>query len=334
VEDVSAATCIAVTESSRIAEARRIAKHLAAMQSFDETRAEEAAIVVTEAATNLVKHARGGQILMQAGNHSLEILSVDHGPGMRDVESSARDGHSSAGSPGIGMGAMRRLSAVFDVYSTPGKGTVVASTIRSRAWVSRSNGIEIAGISVAKPGETACGDDWTAADGPDGVVILVADGLGHGIQAAQASFTATSALSSLAAQPPAGILEELHIALRPTRGAAAAVARLDLHKKQVLFSGIGNVAGVIDDGGTPRHAVSMNGIVGHEAHPVREFSYPWNSGSILVLLSDGLGTRWDFSAYPGLRRRTPLLIAGVLYRDLLRGADDATIVVAKEKESR
>jgi hypothetical protein len=51
---------------------------------------------------------------------------------------------------------------------------------------------------------------------------------------------------------------------------------------------------------------------------------------VLVLFSDGLTSRWDFTAYPGLKQRMPLLIAGVLYRDLLRGRDDATVVVAKE----
>jgi hypothetical protein len=224
---------------------------------------------------------------------------------------------------------MRRLSREFDIYSTPGKGTVVASIVRSRAWRQAKNRIEVAGISVAKPGETACGDDWTVSHVADGTSILVADGLGHGLHAAEAARAATTAFPRIAAEAPARILEELHVFLRPTRGAAAAVARVDPGSRQVRFSGIGNISAVVG-GSDLRHAVSMSGIVGHEAHAVREFTYPWDPSSVLVLFSDGLTSRWDFTAYPGLKQRMPLLIAGVLYRDLLRGRDDATVVVAKE----
>jgi hypothetical protein len=47
--------------------------------------------------------------------------------------------------------------------------------------------------------------------------------------------------------------------------------------------------------------------------------------------SDGIATQWDLGRYPGLLARDPSLIAGVLYRDFLRGRDDATVVVLKDR---
>ena len=63
---------------------------------------------------------------------------------------------------------------------------------------------------------------------------------------------------------------------------------------------------------------------------IQEFSYPWPEGAIVVLHSDGITSRWDLNAYPGLARCHPMLTAGVLYRDGLRGRDDAAVLVVRE----
>jgi hypothetical protein len=64
---------------------------------------------------------------------------------------------------------------------------------------------------------------------------------------------------------------------------------------------------------------------------VQTFTYPWPAGALLVLASDGISTHWSLDAYPGLRHRDPVLVASVLYRDFVRGRDDATVVVARER---
>ena len=74
--------------------------------------------------------------------------------------------------------------------------------------------------------------------------------------------------------------------------------------------------------------VSYNGTVGHEVRKIREFTYLWPKGGLLVMHSDGLGTQWRLDRYPGLIARHPSLIAGVLYRDFNRGRDDVTVLVA------
>jgi anti-sigma regulatory factor (Ser/Thr protein kinase) len=334
VEVVNELTNVAVDEASQVAAARRAAKKLAESLGFCETQTEKAALVVTEAATNLLKHAGGGEILMQGSDLGMELLSIDHGPGISNLDEALRDGYSTSDSLGTGFGAMERSSSQLELYSTPGKGTVVAAVIRDQRKAAASPAIELAGISVPKPGEQECGDGWAATHTPTGVRILVVDGLGHGSLAASAARAAAKAFVEVADSRPAEIMRHLNTQLHHTRGAAAAVVNLDLKRQDAVFCGVGNISGVLNSSADVRHTVSMSGIVGFEARNLREFCYSWTPFSILILSSDGLRTRWELASYPGIKSKSSLLIAGVLYRDLRRKGDDVTIVVAKENESR
>jgi hypothetical protein len=190
--------------------------------------------------------------------------------------------------------------------------------------------LEAGAVSVAKSGEPVCGDGWAITHDRRSSTVLVADGLGHGALAAEAAREAIRAFHGAIAGEPRAIVQAIHGALRPTRGAAVAVARLDHVAKVVRFVGVGNIAGVVLSERTPsRHMVSHNGIAGHEARRIDEFTYPWPDAGLLVMHSDGLSQKWDLDRYPGLGRRHPALIAGVLYRDFHRGHDDATVVVAR-----
>jgi len=334
---LTAARVLPVTEASQAADARRTAVALARELGFDETEAGKVALVVTEAGSNLVKHGRGGELIVRplddphAGG--IEILALDRGPGMADVERSLEDGQSTAGSPGTGLGAIRRLSGLFDLYSAPGAGTVLLARLWRRPPPGRQNpsGLAIGAVSVARPGETACGDAWAVRLSAAGAVLLVADGLGHGLAAAEAAEMAVKTFDTTPPLEPRPMLETIHGALRSTRGAAVGVAALDVGGRVVRFAGVGNIAGVIlQDGGRSRNVVSHNGTVGHQVRRVQEFQYPWPADAVVVLYSDGLSTHWSLDAYPGLVRRHPALIAGVLYRDFRRGRDDVTVVVARE----
>jgi anti-sigma regulatory factor (Ser/Thr protein kinase) len=308
---------------------------LARTIGFDESGIGRVALVVTEATTNLVKHTPEGQLLARAfdrdGVAAIEVLALDQGPGMANTGESLRDGHSTAGSQGTGLGAIKRLSDEFDIYSVPGKGTALVAQLWSRRSASgnRPAPLEIGAVCLPKPGEVACGDAWAVEWRGGHCVILVADGLGHGADAATAAMAAVNALRTHPQLAPAAMIEFAHGALRSTRGAALAVADLDL-AREVRYAGIGNIAGLVNSSHDTRHMVSHAGIVGHEARKIQEFVYPWSQDSILVMHSDGLATHWNLDQYPGLASRRPSLIAGVLYRDFTRGRDDITVVVAKK----
>ena len=100
---------IAVVEQSQISEARRAVETLARQNGFNEEDAGRTALVVTELATNLIKHGGGGEILVGAYDDKdgagIEILALDKGQGMNDVQACMRDGYSSAGTRGHGLGA-------------------------------------------------------------------------------------------------------------------------------------------------------------------------------------------------------------------------------------
>jgi anti-sigma regulatory factor (Ser/Thr protein kinase) len=334
---LSTAVNISIDESSKTADARRTAREMALALGMDENSAEHVALVVTEVCTNLLKHASGGQILLQATTEEsdaapfLELLAVDQGPGMDNLDQCLRDGFSTASSPGQGLGAIQRMSKQSDIYTLPGKGTVILAR-----WPLSRNGatppkiIRIGAVNVSKPGEDVCGDSWgSARDGQD-LVILVADGLGHGLDARLASSEAVRQLYENPELQPKLLVTRVHQALRSTRGAAVAVARIDCVRGKLTFAGVGNVSARIYAGSESRqNLVSLNGTAGHQCERIQEFSYSWPEDGLLVLHSDGLSTGTGLEGYPGLAARDPALIAGLLYRDFSRGRDDATVVVAK-----
>ena len=325
-----------IKEASAVAEARREVTGLARAVGFDASEVGRVALVVTEAATNLVKHTPQGELLACAfdrdGVAVTELLALDQGPGIANIGESLRDGYSTAGSPGTGLGAIKRLSDEFDIYSAPDKGVALVARLWSRrpAGGNRPASLEIGAVCLPQPGEVACGDAWAVEWRGGHCVILVADGLGHGPDAATAAMAAVNALRTHPQLAPAALIEFAHGALRSTRGAALAVADLDL-AREIRYAGVGNIAGVALAPGGARHMVSYSGIVGHEARKIQEFVYPWSQETLLVMHSDGLATHWNLDQYPGLASRHPSLIAGVLYRDFTRGRDDVTVVVAKKQ---
>jgi hypothetical protein len=182
------------------------------------------------------------------------------------------------------------------------------------------------------PTETQCGDAWAAQRFQSSIRVLVVDGLGHGPVAARAAAVALETFAGTSSlRRPEAIVQALHGALRPTRGAAVAAAELDLVARTICFCGVGNIGAAVEIAGhKARGLLSHNGIAGHEARRIQEFTISWPPKGVLVLCSDGIQTHWKLDAYPGLLARHPSVLAGVLYRDFRRKGDDATVVAIKE----
>src|SRR5690606_16680546 len=147
----------------------------------------------------------------------------------------------------------------------------------------------VGGVSVPRLGEDASGDAWTVREEPDApTLLLVVDGLGHGPAAAQAAQAAVRVFRGVAVSGPAEIVERLHEGLRPTRGAAVAVAWIDFGRELLRYAGVGNVAARVFAAGACRSLVSHHGTAGREARRIQEFSYPFPRGATLMMSSDGL----------------------------------------------
>ena len=325
---------IQAKDPSQVGSARRHAMTMAAALGFDETRQGEIGIVVTEAARNIATHADSGELVLcpwsLKGMSGVDIFALDRGNGIANIERALEDGYSTAGTAGQGLGAMQRLSSVFQIYSGADHGTALfARILRDFATQSVSHALSQGAINVALSGQTVCGDAWSSRLTAERSLYIVADGLGHGPLAADAAQEAVKVFEEASDGPPEQILREIHGALAKTRGAAVSIAEILHEKGTVNYAGAGNIVAAIWSKGKSRSMVSMNGTVGHSFIKFQPFSYPWEPNSLLIMHSDGLGSKWSLEQYPGLAQRHPALIAAVLYRDFSRKRDDATILVSR-----
>lgn len=335
---------VEVREQSQVGSARRLACSLACRSGLSETDGARAALVATELATNLLKHGGGGDLLLRSlgpedGRAGLELIAVDTGRGITSLAAALRDGYSTAGSSGTGLGAIARAGDLFDAYSRPDGGSVFTVRILAAAAPNASGPAAayegsapgtIAGVCVPHPAETVSGDAWWSTVVSARRSVLVIDGLGHGAQAADAALAGVDLFRRSAGATPAEAVQRLHAGLRATRGAALAVADIDPARATLRYAGIGNIASTILTAAGSRSLVSHHGTAGHDARRIQEFAYDFPRGAALLMHSDGVTARWSLAPYPGLLDRHPLTVAAVLYRDFSRGRDDATVVVVKD----
>lgn len=332
--EIRTVDAIAIGDTSQVSGARRAAGRAAQQLGFPEAEAGKVAIAATEAATNIVKHAGEGKLIINAvrdgAASALVLIGIDNGRGIANVAESLADGYSTAGSSGTGLGAMRRLSTRFEIYSRPTAGTAILARFDwpPPSASTRMPPVRVGGLFVPKPGEEHCGDAIAVVRNEQCTRLLVADGLGHGLQAAEAARASAGTFQANPRASLSDVLHAMHLASRPTRGAVAAVAEIDPGAGRVLFAGVGNISAAIVGLDRDYNLVSHNGTLGHELRKVQEFSYPWGPGALLIMHSDGISRRWTFEGQPGLASRDPDLIAAVLYRDFARDRDDAAALVA------
>ncbi|MER7406408.1 ATP-binding SpoIIE family protein phosphatase [Streptomyces sp. NPDC000070] len=338
---------VPVNDSTRVRDVRVAAETASGHAGLPPHRTAVAALVATELATNLVKHADGGHIVINlvdrlpadADRTSVQIASLDHGPGIPHIDVALRDGYTTtATSLGAGLGTCLRLSNDFDLHSTPGRGTVAVARIDHEPAVRQAvrhppePEARAGGITVSFVQAEESGDAWTWASADRRVTLMLADGLGHGREAAHASTAAVRELRRTAHLAPAAILRHLHDALRSTRGAAVATAQLETDTGQLRFAGVGNVGARLHTADGWQPLVSHPGIVGAAfpaTVPVQQV--PWRRDSLLVMHSDGLPGRWTPPNDTSLLNRAPAVVAAAVLRDASSAArparDDTSVAV-------
>ncbi len=330
-----ASACFEVRERSQAGEARRRALQWAENQGCGKDLQSTVALVVSELANNLVLHTRDGgwlvlRLLDQRGADAVEVLCLDHGPGSANFGACMRDGYSTAGTAGTGLGAVHRASESFEVHSQPGVGTALRCVVSGEPPPAALF-YELGVVNVPIKGEQVCGDAVGCVDlGQGRLRLLVADGLGHGPLAAEASGRAVEVFESQKHLDLGSLMENIHDGLRGTRGAAAAVAEVDTVRGRVAYAGVGNIAGyIIRDNAEASHLVTMNGTMGVVRSRIQQFEYAWDAACVLVMTSDGLKNNWRLDKYAGVMMRHPSVMAGILFRDFARQTDDMTAAVLR-----
>lgn len=321
-EPLKQTSIVPIEDPSQVALARRTAGELALAAGLDQQRCSAVNIVTVELANNLLQHAGSGQLLFQfvQTTGSFDIMAVDHGPGMANVERCLEDGYSTRSTPGLGLGAVRRFALSFSAYSTPNRTTVVAARMAEGKPQP-----ECSVVCTAIHGEILSGDSWSVSD--DGRSFCLVDGLGHGVLAADAAKVAIDIFNKHQEISPAAALERMHAAMKATRGAAGAVVQINPDAGTLDFAGIGNISCVLLSNGRSQSLVSHNGTLGHQLRRVQQFSYRYNPRDLLLMHSDGLTTQPKQGIPPGLVSQPPNVIAPFLFSEQLRGRDDATLLV-------
>ena len=317
-----------VEDASAVAACRQAVQNMAERLRFPAARIGQLALAVTEAASNLYKHAEQGSLLLCVNRDGpqpgIDLVTIDAGPGVRDVSAALRDGHSTAGTLGIGLGAIQRLADFADLYSRPGHGTSLVARFCASPPVSQPRW---AGLIRPITGEIECGDAYGVIPADGAVTAVLCDGLGHGPLAAAAAAAGVAAVLDDPAGEPAALLERVHRRMSGTRGGAVGIVQVS--GQLARFAGLGNVAASIVSGGKRKSMISIPGIAGVQARTIRQFEYDVPPGSAVVVHSDGISSRWEAAALPALEARDPLLIAAVLLAEAGVHRDDAGVLVLK-----
>ncbi|SFW17488.1 ATP-binding SpoIIE family protein phosphatase [Chitinophaga sancti] len=307
---------------------------MAVAGGLPEKRIAELDIIVAEIVTNLVKHAGGGQVLAKLieenGKQGIELISIDNGPGMTDVTRMVADGVSTKNTLGNGLGAIKRLSDVFQIYSMKNWGTVILVRVFDKTSTAKKFKTEIRSVIIPKPGETESGDDFYSIVDKDYVKLFLGDGLGHGPEAAKAMQAAGNAFMECPHTDPVDIIRYINLAVKRTRGMVGTVAVFDLASKKWRICGVGNIITKVLSPGNSKSYLTYNGIIGlNVPNTLSAQEIPHEDGQYILMSSDGLKTRWDTSRYTSIMRYDLSILCASLIKDFARLTDDMSAVACK-----
>jgi len=308
----------------------------AADAGFGLKKLGELDIIVAEMTSNLLKHAERGELLVciagEKNHEYIELICIDNGPGISDLDKVMVDGMSTKGTLGNGLGSIKRLSDYFDIYSLKDWGTILLCRIfkNSVSEKESSKRVIIRSLVVAKPGEIVSGDGNIYKITPDYFKILVADGLGHGIHANDAFIAAAAAFKICPYHDPVEIIKFIHESIKKTRGVVGTVAVYDFKNKVWNLAGVGNINTGMMNYQMVRNSMSYNGIIGHNIpNTMKSLVVASLDFQQMIFCSDGLKTRWDSSKYLGINKCDLTIFAAALYKDYARKTDDMSIVICK-----
>ncbi|HXG95003.1 MAG TPA: ATP-binding protein [Blastocatellia bacterium] len=341
---------VIVAEEAHIGQAKRVVRRCASEAGFGERQLAEIEIAINEIATNSVKFGRGtGRIFFAPADESLdnaglEIIYMDKGPGIEDLNGALEDGFTTAGSLGAGLGAIKRMADEFHIYSTPERQTfrlplygrtTHGTVIVFKKWLNakpreQSSRRELwAAMTRASQDGEANGDAYIIRRDGDRRLVAVIDGLGHGFGAKEAASETLAVIEKRATEPLENILRVAHESLKQTRGAVAGLAAIDLAKGVIEFAGIGNTDCRVLGGRDAVRFISLNGTLGSRMERVKVFREQLPKVATVVMTTDGVSERWDAANYPGLLGQHPSLLCAAILRDFSRPNDDATIVCGR-----
>ena len=330
-----------------VSAARNTAKMMALGVGFPSAASEEIALAVSELASNLIKHAKCGEIMLQpfseGGRVGIQIESHDKGPGIRNVEEALTDGYSTAASLGFGLGTVNRMMDEFHISSEnrpPNNGTHITCKrfVRADTLSSMPAPLDFGVATRSHPLMNVNGDAFIIKQWGTSALIGVIDGVGHGQYALRAAQTARQFVETHYDQPLSSIFLGVGRVCRATRGVVMSLARFDwtpdLSRIILTFSGIGNVEMHVIGKQESMNFIIRRGILGVNAPNPVVTEHLWNPEYVMVLHSDGISSHWKWIDFPEMAKVSPDVAAQRLLKHLARDEDDATVIVAKGKNRK
>jgi anti-sigma regulatory factor (Ser/Thr protein kinase) len=326
--------CFTVADRSYFALLKKEIHLVAVRAGFSDTKVGEVDIIVAEMVSNLVKHGGGGRLLVKLIEEQhvegIEFISIDDGDGIADVNRMMTDGASTTNTLGHGLGAIKRLSHLFQVYSLKDWGTVMLSRLFKEDLPYQKKANEIRSVVVPKPGEEKCGDAFHCRIGSHAIRIFLGDGLGHGVEAAAAVNAAIQIFKTRRDESAVDIIKEMHRGVRKTRGLVGTVALYLKEEKRWRICGVGNICTRLINGIEMKNSMAYNGIIGHNIpNSIKDQEVDAENAQVILLCSDGIRTKWDLTKYPGILKHDLSILAAVIFKDHARHTDDMSVVAVR-----
>ncbi|MFD2571111.1 SpoIIE family protein phosphatase [Spirosoma soli] len=325
-----------VTDGSYVGVIKRTVQLLSTQLGFSAKKVGEVDIIIAELTSNLVKYASDGELLVRpirnGTNSGLELISVDSGPGINDLARMMMDGVSTGSSLGHGLGAIKRLADLFQMYSLPGWGTVALVRVYQKPTIAPITLAlaDVQSVVVPKLGETACGDQVYSRLTTTALKLFLGDGLGHGEPAQSAVLQAIRVLEQQRSSNPAGWLDAVHQSAIGTRGLVGTAAIFEFENRKWKLCGVGNIKTQLSGTYQQKSFIPQNGILGYNLpRTLTEHELPYEPGQCMVMASDGIQTRWNPARYPNISRYSATVLAAAIYKEFARRTDDMSVVVAR-----
>ncbi len=121
-----------IRSSEDVVRVRQVVRQWSVTQGFSLVDQTKIVTAASELARNTLNYGGGGEVrleaLQQGIRAGLRLIFTDQGPGIADIDQALKDGFTTGGGLGLGLGGAKRLSNEFEIFSRPGEGTRVSIT--------------------------------------------------------------------------------------------------------------------------------------------------------------------------------------------------------------
>ena len=319
-----------VIDEASVSLVRERVRAMGAAAGLPEDATASLVTAASELGHNQLAHARGGRVAVRLVHREadvgVEVVAADQGDGIADPATALRGGGVSTTGLGIGLAGVLSLADEVDLDVRLREGTCVwARKFKSRARRRRSVGV------FGRPieGERVSGDDTGFVRTGDGLLLALADGLGHGPEARIASALSIDVALEAPAAPLDDVIESVHERIKKTRGSVLGMLRMD---ESGAFEAtiVGNIVGqVLGRHGASRRLGGLSRALGtpgpvRRARVDREALGPLE---VVALYSDGLSSHGVLGQDDALLRAHPIVVAQHLLTRFASNRDDALVAV-------